>query len=199
MAISMIPEFYQDKPGQLKVTCKLSEGTLTVTKRNGARGLQPDYSFASEISGPSEDDDGIYDGDEVIISGIDSTGRLLVAKRAHTDPQPFGRVVSQPKFDGIAPAVGTYTAGQYEYRQATIFVYGARIVPRTIYVAQSDNISAGQFLKACAQSGFANEFEESATMTSRMILDDITASSSAVTHVKTSVLEGYEVGTSDLS
>lgn len=195
MTVKILPEYFPDKPAELKVRCKVSEGTLTVTKREGFRGLQMDYSFAASASGPTEDDTGIVPGDQVVLVGVDSEGYIVVAPRAHTDDQVFGEIVSKVDFQGAGPKVGTYTAGNYEQREATILVYGQRIRQLPVYLAQSDNLAAGNFLKPCAVSSYANYFQESATLTSRMALQAVTASSSAASTATIAVLEGYESGT----
>jgi hypothetical protein len=195
MTVKIIPEYFPDKPGEFKVRCRLSEGTLTVAMREGARGKQRDYSFASGCAGPYEDDNGVYPGDKVVIVGVDSEGYLVVAKRAYTDQQPIGEIVSKIDFVGMIPDVGTYTAGNYTQREATVFIYGTRIRQLPVYLAQSDNLAAGNFLKPCAVNNYANYFSESATLTSRMALQSVTASSSAASTAKIAVLEGFESGT----
>jgi hypothetical protein len=188
MAASKIFNIYPDRPGELKQNCKINAGTLTSANGKIFLGSERTHSFASDVEV----------GDLVVAYETDSDGDLVVAGRAYTDLQPIGEIVSEPRLVGVEPAVGEHTYGNYEYRADVLF-YGQRIRTRTVYVAQSNNISANQFLKAAAQSGYENELEESGTQTGYVILDGLTASSSAVSHQSAPVLEGFEVQTSDLS
>jgi len=188
MAVSKIFNIYPERPGELIVNCKINAGTLTTAAGKTFMGTENSQSFASDVE----------EGDLVVGYEVDSSGDIVVTGRAHTDAQPVGEIVSEPKLMGVEPTVGSHTYGNYEYR-ADILFYGQRIRTRTVYVAQSDSLLVNQFLKASAQSGFANELEESATMTGYVALDPITASGSGITHVDIAVLEGFEAQTSDLT
>lgn len=188
MAVSKIFNVYPERPGELTFTCKINAGTLTTASGKTFLGTESTHSFAADLEV----------GDLVVGYEVNTDGDLVVAKREHTDLQPIGEVVTEPKLVGVEPSVGSHTYGNYNY-EATIMFYGQRIRTRTVYVAQSDNLAVNQFLKVAAQSGFDNELEESATMTSYVALDPITASGSAVSHVDIAVLEGFEPQTSDLS
>jgi hypothetical protein len=184
MAAQKIFNIFPDRPGELKVSCKINAGTLTTALGKTMLGSEKTHSFASDLEL----------GDKVIAHEVNSDGDLVVIKRAYTDAQPVGEVVSVPKIVGVEPAVGTHTYGNYNY-ECDILFYGQRIRTQTVYVAQSNNLTAMQYLKPCAQNGFANELEETTILTSRISLDAITASSSGVTHVDIPVLEGFESGT----
>jgi hypothetical protein len=184
MAAKKIFNIFPDRPGELKVSCKINAGTLTTALGKTMLGSEKTHSFAADLEL----------GDKVVAYEVNSNGDLVVAARAYTDEQAIGEVVSVPKLAGVEPSIGEHTYGNYNY-ECDILFYGQRIRTQTVYVAQSNNLTVMQFLKPCAQDGFANELEESATLTSRVALDSITASSSAVTHVDIPVLEGYESGT----
>lgn len=188
MTASIINEFYPDKPGALQVTCKLSEGNVTVAESDGALGTVTTYSFAS----------GAAKNDLVVAAGLDTDGSLMVAKRQESDTQPIGVIITQPEFRDIAPSASK-NAGSYERREATILFFGQRIRTLDVYLAQSDNLALGDFLKGCTVDTFENYFMESATQTSRIALKAVTASGSAASTAKIPVLEGFEVGTSDLT
>lgn len=188
MTASIINEFYPDKPGALQVRCRLSEGNLTVANVNTALGTDKGYSFAT---GAAKDD-------LVIAAGLDTDGTLMVAKRQESDAQPIGVIITEPEFRGVAPSASA-NAGSYERREATILFFGTRIRTLDVYLAQSDNLALSDFLKACTVDTYENYFMESATQTSRIALKAVTASSSAASTAKIPVLEGFEVGTSDLS
>ncbi len=198
MTAQMIPEFYPDKPGRLQVRCKVEEGDMTVAESNNVLGSDVAYSFTSELKGPKP---GVRDGDQVVAVGRDAAGNLIVRKRAVGDPQPIGEVITERvDFVGVPTVeLGTYTSGTYERREATILLYGQRIRSLNVYVAQSDNLAVMDFLKACSVDGYPNCYQESTTMTSRIALETVTASTSAASTVKIAVLEGFEVGTSDLT
>ena len=183
----MIPEFYPDKPdGRLQVACRLSEGDMTVANGATALGTDITYSFTAPLA---------Y-GDKVVAAGVDSAGRIIVAKRTNSDEQAIGEVMTAPSFVGFPPTtLGVFTAGNYTQREATIFFYGKRIRTLDVYLAQSDNLAAMNFLKPCAVSNYANYFQESTLLTSRISLQAASASASAASTVKVAVLEGYESGT----
>jgi hypothetical protein len=188
MAATKIFNIYPERPGELKIIAKANAGTLTIAEGKTFLGTDNSVSFASDLAV----------GDLVVPYEVNSAGDIVVSKRAYTSEQPIGEVTSIPKLAGVEPAVGTHTYGNYDY-EVEILIYGQRIRTRTVYTAQSNNLTAGQFLKACAQSGFANELEESATETSYIGLDAITASGSGVTHNDIAVLEGFELQTTDAS
>ncbi len=188
MAATQIYNVYPERPGELTFTCKINAGTLTVASGKTFLGTENSISFSADLAV----------GDKVVAYEVNAKGEIVVAKRAHTDERPIGEVITEPKLVGVEPSVASHRYGDYDY-ECTILFYGQRIRTQTVYVAQSDNFSAGQFLKACAQSGFANELEESATETSMIGLDAIAASGSGVTHVDIPVLEGYELQTTDAS
>lgn len=188
MTATTIFNIYPDRPGELIVRCRINAGTLTIASGKTFLGDENSVSFADDVEL----------GNLIVGYEVDSDGYIVVTKREHTDANPVGEIVSEPRLQGVEPSVGTHTYGNYVY-EADVLFYGQRIRSRTIYVAQSDNLSVNQFLKACAQSGYDDELEESSTQTGYVVLDSLTASSSAATHQDAAVLEGYEVQTSDLS
>lgn len=186
-------EFDPKPNGRLQVRCALSEGTLTVSEGAGVRGSRLNYAFASQIQGPKP---GVRVGDKVVAAGVTSDGKILVAKRAYTDQQPIGEVITAPEFVGVPPTTETtYTWGNYTPREATILFYGKRIRTLPLYMAQSDNLAAGNYLKPCAVNTYHNYFAESSTLTSRVALNAVNASSSAASTSIVPVLEGFEQGT----
>jgi len=188
MVALKIPEFYPKSPGKLDIAVRLSEGTMTVAESNTAFGKELTYSFAAECA-----KDGL-----VIAAGVTSDGELLVAPRGESDAQPIGRIITEPKFTSKRKAAGTYTAGNYEYRQATVRFFARCLITADVYLAQSDNLAANDFLKACSVDTYENYFMESTTQTSRLALKAVTASGTGASTSKIPILEGFEVGTSDL-
>lgn len=190
MAIKKIPEFYPKAPGKLDVTVKLSEGTLTVAEVNTGFGTDIGYSFAS----------GVAVGDQLVAAGLTSDGDILLAKRVYNDGKPVvAEVITEPKMIRKFKAAGTYTWGNYEPREATVRFYGRAIRVLKVYLAQSANLAAGEYLKAAAVQNYENCYTEATVSTSRVSLEAVTASGSAASESTAVVLEGYEVETPDVT
>lgn len=186
MAVSTIQEFYPVEPGKLDVSCSLSEGNMTVANSNTALGTDIAYSFVSQLN----------KGDQVIAAGVDSDGAIMVAKREQTDAQPIGEVITEPRFvDVPSTTAGTINAGSYVRRKATVRFYGRAIRVLNVYLAQSNNLAVNDSLAPCDQDNYENYFMESATLTSRIALKAVNASSSAASTSQIPVLEGFESGT----
>jgi hypothetical protein len=163
---------------------------MTVAQGNIALGTELTYAFSAEVS----------KDDLVVASGVTDDGELKVAKRAYNDAQPIGEVITEPKFMGqIEKTAGTYTTGNYQRRRGTVRFFGQRIITRDIYLPQSQDLSAGEFLMPCNNDTYANYLEETTTQTSRIALEGATASGSAVSTTTVPVLEGFEVGSPDLT
>jgi hypothetical protein len=194
----MIPEFYPDKPnGKLQVRCRISEGNMTVARKNGAFGTDIGYSFVSEAQGV-DPNAGFFVGDKVVFDGIDDDGRIKVKKHVYNDGLPVvGEIMTKIDFVGVPTITpGTYTVGTFVPREATVLFYGKRIRTLSIYMAQSTNMTAGQYLVQNDVTGYEYAWTASAstgtTRTSRVAVAAATASSSAASVAKIPVLEGYE-------